>query len=93
MENQHDTNSGETKTSDTHEAQSSSDGESKCPFLNGSMQRATAAGGGTSNRDWWPNQLPLNILRQHTSRSNPMDDGFDYVEAFKSLDLETVKKT
>jgi len=56
------------------------------------MQRATAAGGGTSNRDWWPNQLPLNILRQHTSRSNPMDDGFDYVEAFKSLDLETVKK-
>ena len=92
MENPHDTNSGETKTSDTHEAQSSSDGESKCPFLNGSMQRATAAGGGTSNRDWWPNQLPLNILRQHTSRSNPMDDGFDYVEAFKSLDLETVKK-
>ena len=92
MENPHDTNSGETKTSDTHEAQSSSDSESKCPFLNGSMQRATAAGGGTSNRDWWPNQLPLNILRQHTSRSNPMDDGFDYVEAFKSLDLETVKK-
>jgi catalase-peroxidase len=56
------------------------------------MQRATAAGGGTSNRDWWPNQLPLNILRQHSSRSNPMDDGFDYVEAFKSLDLEAVKK-
>ena len=92
MEKPHDSNSGKTKTSDTHEAQSSSDGESKCPFLNGSMQRATAAGGGTSNRDWWPNQLPLNILRQHTSRSNPMDDGFDYVEAFKSLDLETVKK-
>ena len=92
MENSHDTNSGETKTSDTHDVSSSTDGESKCPFLNGSMQRATAAGGGTSNRDWWPNQLPLNILRQHTSRSNPMDDGFDYVEAFKSLDLDTVKK-
>jgi catalase-peroxidase len=92
MENPHDTNSGEAKTSDMDQTQSSSESESKCPFLNGSMQRATAAGGGTSNRDWWPNQLPLNILRQHTSRSNPMDDGFDYVEAFKSLDLETVKK-
>lgn len=92
MENPHDTNSGEAKASDMDQTQSSSDSESKCPFLNGSMQRATAAGGGTSNRDWWPNQLPLNILRQHTSRSNPMDDGFDYVEAFKSLDLETVKK-
>ncbi len=92
MKNPHDTISGEAKTSDMNQTQSSSDSESKCPFLNGSMQRATAAGGGTSNRDWWPNQLPLNILRQHTSRSNPMDDGFDYVEAFKSLDLESVKK-
>lgn len=92
MENPHNTNSGETKISDMNEAQSSTESESKCPFLNGSMQRATAAGGGTSNRDWWPNQLPLNILRQHSSRSNPMDDGFDYVEAFKSLDLEAVKK-
>ena len=92
MENPHDTNSRETKIPDMNEAQSSTESESKCPFLNGSMQRATAAGGGTSNRDWWPNQLPLNILRQHSSRSNPMDDGFDYVEAFKSLDLEAVKK-
>ena len=92
MENPHDTISGEAKTSDMDQTQSSSESESKCPFLNGSMQRATAAGGGTTNRDWWPNQLPLHILRQHTSRSNPMDDGFDYVEAFKSLDLETVKK-
>ena len=92
MENPHDSNSGETKISDMNEAQSSTESESKCPFLNGSMQRATAAGGGTSNRDWWPNQLPLNILRQHSSRSNPMDDGFDYVEAFNSLDLEAVKK-
>lgn len=92
MENPHDTNSRETKIPDMNEAQSSTESESKCPFLNGSMQRGTAAGGGTSNRDWWPNQLPLNILRQHSSRSNPMDDGFDYVEAFKSLDLEAVKK-
>ena len=92
MENPHDTNSGEAKASDMDQNQSFYDSESKCPFLNGSMQRATAAGGGTTNRDWWPNQLPLNILRQHSSRSNPMDEGFDYVEAFKSLDLESVKK-
>jgi len=84
MENPHDTNSEEAKVSDTNE-------ESKCPFLNGTMHKATAAGGGTSNRDWWPNQLPLNVLRQHTSRSNPMDEGFDYVTEFKSLDLEAVK--
>ena len=50
------------------------------------------AGGGTSNRDWWPNQLKLNILRQNSSLSNPMDEGFDYAEAFKSLDLAAVKK-
>jgi catalase-peroxidase len=65
--------------------------ESKCPFINGSMQKPQAAGGGTSNRDWWPNLLPLNILRQHSQLSDPMDAGFDYAEAFKSLDLEAVK--
>jgi catalase-peroxidase len=48
-------------------------------------------GGGTRNRDWWPNQLKLNILRQHSSLSNPMGEQFDYAEAFKSLDLEAVK--
>jgi catalase-peroxidase len=62
----------------------------KCPFLNGSMKN-TAGGGGTRNNDWWPNQLKLNILRQQSSLSNPMDDGFDYAEAFNSLDLEAVK--
>ena len=50
------------------------------------------AGGGTSNRDWWPNQLRLDILRQHSSKSDPMGEDFDYAEEFKSLDLAAVKK-
>ncbi|MBV6749240.1 catalase/peroxidase HPI [Pseudomonas chlororaphis] len=58
--------------------------ESKCPFNH-------AAGGGTSNRDWWPNQLNLSILHQHSSLSDPMDKDFNYAEAFKSLDLAAVK--
>jgi catalase-peroxidase len=62
---------------------------SMCPFLNGEMKQA--AGGGTTNRDWWPNALNLNILRQHSELSDPMDKDFDYAEAFKSLDLEAVK--
>jgi catalase-peroxidase len=64
---------------------------SKCPFHNGSMKH-NIGGGGTRNRDWWPNQLKLNILRQHSSLSNPMEEDFNYAEAFKSLDLEAVKK-
>ncbi|RFM32388.1 catalase/peroxidase HPI [Chitinophaga silvisoli] len=64
---------------------------SKCPFHNGSMKN-TVAGGGTRNRDWWPDQLKLNILRQHSPLSNPLGDEFNYAEAFKSLDLEAVKK-
>ncbi|TJZ51799.1 catalase/peroxidase HPI [Sphingobacterium olei] len=63
---------------------------SKCPFHNGSMKH-NVGGGGTRNRDWWPNQLKLNILRQHSSLSNPMGEEFNYAEAFKSLDLEAVK--
>jgi len=62
----------------------------KCPFLNGELH--TAAGGGTTNRDWWPNSLNINILRQHSEKANPMGQDFDYGEAFKSLDLEAVKK-
>jgi catalase-peroxidase len=50
------------------------------------------AGGGATNRDWWPNQLRLDILHQHSSRSNPMGEGFNYAKEFKSLDLEAVKK-
>jgi len=51
-----------------------------------------SAGGGTSNRDWWPNQLRLEILRQHSSKSDPMGEDFNYAEEFKSLDLASVKK-
>jgi len=50
------------------------------------------AGSGRSNRDWWPNQLNLSILRQHSSLSNPMDEEFNYAEEFQKLDLEAVKK-
>jgi catalase-peroxidase len=64
---------------------------SKCPFHNGSMKH-NVGGGGTRNRDWWPNQLKLNILRQHASLSSPMGEDFNYAEAFKSLDLAAVKK-
>ena len=64
---------------------------SKCPFHNGAMKH-NVAGGGTRNRDWWPNQLKLSILRQHSSLSDPMGEDFNYAEAFKSLDLEAVKK-
>ncbi|MEW7987952.1 MAG: catalase/peroxidase HPI [Candidatus Thiodiazotropha sp.] len=59
--------------------------ENKCPFHQ-------TAGGGTSNRDWWPNQLRLDILRQHSSKSDPMGEEFDYAEAFKRLDLDAVKR-
>jgi catalase-peroxidase len=64
---------------------------SKCPFHNGTMKH-NVGGGGTRNRDWWPNQLKLSILRQHSSLSDPMGEDFNYAEAFKSLDLEAVKK-
>jgi len=65
-------------------------GESKCPFTGGALKHS--AGGGTSNRDWWPNQLKLNILRQNSSLSNPMGDAFNYAEEFKTLELDAVKK-
>ncbi len=68
----------------------SSNGEAKCPFMSGALKKS--AGGGTSNRDWWPNQLNLNILRQNSELSNPMTKGFNYAEEFKSLDLAAVKK-
>ncbi|MCC9035948.1 catalase/peroxidase HPI [Chryseobacterium sp. Ch-15] len=56
------------------------------------MKKENVAGGGTNNKDWWPNQLRVDILRQHSSLSNPMEKDFDYAEAFQSLDLESVKK-
>ena len=64
--------------------------ESKCPFMGGELKQA--AGGGTRNRDWWPNQLKLNILRQHSCLSNPMGEAFNYAEEFKTLDLAAVKQ-
>ncbi len=64
--------------------------EVKCPFHGGALK--TSAGGGTRNRDWWPNQLKLNILRQQSSLSNPMGEDFNYAKEFKSLDLQAVKK-
>lgn len=65
-------------------------GEGKCPFHGGALKQS--AGGGTRNRDWWPNQLKLNILRQNSSLSNPMGEKFNYAEEFKSLDLKALKK-
>ncbi|WP_428070198.1 catalase/peroxidase HPI [Chryseobacterium gambrini] len=65
---------------------------SKCPFHNGTMKKENVAGGGTKNTDWWPDQLRVDILRQHSDLSNPMEKDFNYAEAFKSLDLEEVKK-
>ena len=59
--------------------------EAKCPF-------SAAAGVGTTNRDWWPQQLRLDLLHQHSSKSDPMGEEFDYAQAFKSLDLAAVKK-
>ena len=65
-------------------------GESKCPFSGGVLKQT--AGGGTRNRDWWPNQLKLNILRQHSTLSNPMGEAFNYGAEFITLDLDAVKK-
>ena len=63
---------------------------SRCPYLGGVLKEG--AGGGSSNRDWWPNQLNLNILRQHSSLSDPMDENFNYAKEFKKLDLAAVKE-
>lgn len=65
-------------------------GESKCPFHGGEVKNA--GGTGTHNRDWWPNQLKLNILRQHSSLSNPMGEKFNYAKEFKKLNLKALKK-
>ena len=66
-----------------------SNGQSKCPFMGGEIK--ASAGDEPINRDWWPNKLKLNILRQHSSLSNPMKKDFNYANEFKSLDLEMVK--
>lgn len=66
------------------------DAESKCPFLGGQLKQS--AGSGQTNRDWWPDALNTQILRQHTNKSNPMGEDFNYAEEFKKLDLEALKK-
>jgi len=64
--------------------------ESKCPVTGRTSRQV--AGGGTSNRDWWPNQLNLHILHQHSNKSNPMGEDFNYSEEFTKLDLDALKK-
>lgn len=64
---------------------------SKCPFHNGTL-KSGHGGSGTGNQDWWPHQLKLNILRQHSSLTNPMDQDFDYKKAFQDLDYKALKK-
>ncbi len=68
----------------------SNSNENKCPFPHGQIK--VTAGTGTGNKDWWPNRLNLGILRQHSNLSDPMDEGFNYAEEFKKLDLKTIKK-
>jgi catalase-peroxidase len=64
--------------------------ENKCPFTGATAKQS--AGSGTKNRDWWPNQLKLGILRQHSKLSNPMEEGFDYAKEFLSVDLKKLKE-
>lgn len=66
--------------------------ESKCPFNHGEKMNPKVSTGGTSLKDWWPNRLKLEILRQHSSKSNPLDKDFNYAEEFKKLDLDALKK-
>ncbi len=68
----------------------STDNAGKCPVMHGSRANVTTSG--TSNPDWWPNQLNLKILHQHSSMSDPMGETFDYAEEFKKLDLDAIKK-
>ncbi len=65
-------------------------GEAKCPFNHGNMKKM--AGGGTQNQDWWPNQLNLNVLRQHSNLSNPLGEDFNYAEAFANVDYDALKQ-
>ena len=80
----------ETKTTIKRIGENIMNKESKCP-VTGAVSRIPA-GRGTSNRDWWPNQLNLGVLHQHTQVSNPMDADFNYAKEFKKLDLAALKK-
>ncbi len=68
----------------------STNDENKCPVIHGSL--STNSETGTSNKDWWPNQLNLSLLHQHDRKSDPMDEDFDYAEAFRELDYDSLKK-
>jgi len=83
-------NNNGSSNPDNHVAWEVNDDTPKCPFTSGAVNKT--AGGGTRNRDWWPNELKLNILRQNSSLSNPMGDGFNYAEEFETLDLAAVKQ-
>lgn len=80
----------DTNNNNPHGTTADMNDSSKCPYLGGALNET--AGGGTNNLDWWPNQLRLNVLRQNSALSNPMDVDFDYAAEFKSLDLAQVKK-
>ncbi|MGN6803885.1 MAG: catalase/peroxidase HPI [Ginsengibacter sp.] len=79
---------GDNKTSDP--VWKVNESEAKCPFHGGALNHA--AGGGPNNHDWWPRMLNLDILRQHSAKSDPMGKDFDYAEEFKKLNLDEVKK-
>lgn len=66
--------------------------ESKCPFHQGQKSGTAAIGGGTTNKDWWPNQLRLDLLSQHSNKTNPLGEDFDYAAEFQKLDYEAIKR-
>ena len=68
----------------------SKENKGKCPFGHGTVKKI--AGEGTTNRNWWPNELKLNILRQNATKSNPMGEDFNYAKAFNSIDFDALKK-
>src|SRR5689334_18443685 len=83
MAHQRRTQEPRTMTTKTYATEAGPSG-GKCPFNH-------AAGGGTGSRDWWPSQLRLDLLYQHSARSNPMGEGFDYAKEFRSLDFAALK--
>lgn len=76
----------------SNESQTSPAPEAKCPFHQGGEKPHHVAGGGTTNQDWWPNRLKVELLHQHSAKSDPMGQEFNYAEEFKSLDLAAVKR-
>ncbi len=84
------TNSYQVNGANGHHHDALNGDVAKCPFMSGQLKQI--AGGGTRNQDWWPNQLKLNTLRQHSELSNPLGESFDYAEAFKNLDYDALKQ-